>query len=65
MIKLINPHDVSVFRELLQNIGQTSGRILFENESEIPLSKKKEKKGVYHYPTKYILLSRPFQRCAR
>ena len=53
------------FRNVLPNIGQTSGRILFENESEIPLSRKKEKKGVYRYPTKYILLSRPFQRYAR
>ena len=48
MIKLINPHDVSVFRDLLQNIGQTSGRILFEIESEVPLSKKEEKKEGKH-----------------
>ena len=54
MIKLINPHDVSVFRDLLQNIGQTSGRILFEIESEVPLSKKGEKKESKHHLTKYM-----------
>ena len=59
MIKLINPHDVSVLRDLLQNIGQTSGRILFEIESEVPLSKKGERKKVYIAspnicPTKHV-----------
>ena len=47
-MKLISAHDVSVFRDLLQNIGQTSGRILLEIESEVPLSKKEEKKESKH-----------------
>ena len=47
-MKLISAHDVSVFRDLLQNIGQTSGRILLEIESEVPLSKKEEKKEGKH-----------------
>ena len=47
-MKLISAHDVSVFRDILQNIGQTSGRILLEIESEVPLSKKEEKKESKH-----------------
>ena len=47
-MKLISAHDMSVFRDLLQNIGQTSGRILLEIESEVPLSKKEEKKEGKH-----------------
>ena len=47
-MKLISAHDMSVFRDLLQNIGQTSGRILLEIESEVPLSKKEEKKESKH-----------------
>ena len=47
-MKLISAHDVSVFRDILQNIGQTSGRILLEIESEVPLSKKEEKKEGKH-----------------
>ena len=47
-MKLISAHDVSVFRDVLQNIGQTSGRILLEIESEVPLSKKEEKKESKH-----------------
>ena len=45
-MKLISAHDVSVFRDVLQNIGQTSGRILLEIESEVPLSKKGKSKKV-------------------
>ena len=56
-MKLISAHDVSVFRDVLQNIGQTSGRILLEIESEVPLSKKKRKrKKVNTFLLSYTLL---------